>query len=123
MRMSAAQAKRIVAGKPALTEADITKQIRSVLNRSRVYHYKSWQGPMSYPKGIADIIGVYHGRFLAIEVKKPGGRVSPDQKKFIDTINAEGGIAFVAYSVEEVIEKLNLAAKLSPLFSQNSENR
>jgi hypothetical protein len=75
-------------------------------------------------KGSADIIGILQGgRFLAIEVKKPGGRVSPDQKKFIDTINAEGGIAFVAYSVDEVIEKLNLGVKLSPLFSQNSENR
>ena len=80
----------------ALTEKDITAQIKQTLKICRIWHWKHWQGPMSFPKGIADILGIYQGRFLAIEVKKPGGRVSPEQVKFLQRVNDEGGIGFVA---------------------------
>lgn len=56
-------------------------------------------------KGMSDIIGVMKGgRFLAIEVKRRGGRVSPEQREFIRQVNAEGGLAFVAYSLDDVIK-------------------
>lgn len=47
--------------------------------------------------GAGDLIGVHlpTGRFLSCEVKKPGGRLSPEQSAFIDFINKNGGIAFV----------------------------
>lgn len=66
-------------------------------------------------KGIPDIIGIIGktGRLLAIEVKKPGGRVSPEQTVFIADINARGGFAFVAYSVDDVIAKLAEAKRLT----------
>ncbi len=105
-----------MAARSALTEQQITQQIRQVLKLCRVWHWKSWQGPMSFPKGISDILGCYQGRFLAIEVKKPGGRVSPDQETFIARVNEEGGIAFVAWSVDDVVKQLNLQVKLTPLF-------
>lgn len=59
-------------------------------------------------KGALDIYGCLppNGRSLWIEVKKHGGKVSPAQQQFIDTINQTGGLAFVAHSVEEVEEKL-----------------
>jgi hypothetical protein len=47
------------------------------------------------------------GRFLAIEVKRPGGKATQEQQQFIDTINAAGGLAFVAHSIEEVQAQLN----------------
>jgi hypothetical protein len=47
------------------------------------------------------------GRFLAIEVKRPGNKASPEQQQFIDTINEAGGLAFVARSVEEVERALD----------------
>lgn len=53
-------------------------------------------------KGSGDIIGIYKGRFLSIEVKNEKGRVSDSQKEFIKKVNDEGGIAFVARSVEVV---------------------
>lgn len=60
-------------------------------------------------KGVSDILGILpSGRLLAIEVKRPGGRVSPEQKDFIKNINDNNGLAFVAYSLEDVIEKLKL---------------
>lgn len=56
--------------------------------------------------GISDILGVWDGRLLAIEVKAPGGKLSSEQIKFIDDVNAAGGIAFVAYSIEDVVKNL-----------------
>lgn len=48
-----------------------------------------------------------HGRFLAIECKRPiGGRLSPAQKVRIEDINTKGGVAFVAHSGEEALEQL-----------------
>jgi hypothetical protein len=62
----------------------------------------------SHAPGVADILGVLPGgRFLAIEVKSPTGRVSPHQQQFIDRINENGGVAFVARSVEEVEQQLH----------------
>src|SRR5574344_1498884 len=47
------------------------------------------------------------GRFCAIECKRPkGGRLSPAQKWRIDDINAKCGVAFVAHSGEEALQKL-----------------
>lgn len=53
-------------------------------------------------KGISDIVGIYEGRFLAIEVKSESGRLSSDQKVFLDDVKANGGIAIVARSVDDV---------------------
>jgi len=39
-------------------------------------------------------------------VKKPGGKVSEHQQNYLDRINKEGGIGFVAYSVEDVTKEL-----------------
>jgi len=62
--------------------------------------------------GISDIIGLLPGgRFIAIEVKRPGWRPNSrwrnsPQAKFIDLVNQKGGLAFVATSVDEVIERV-----------------
>lgn len=53
-------------------------------------------------KGVSDILGIWDGQPLAIEVKSAKGRLSPEQKTFIDDFSARGGIAFVAKSVDEV---------------------
>lgn len=59
------------------------------------------------PRGTPDIIGfLNNGKFLGIEIKKPGGIVSDDQNIFIDKINKAGGLAFVAFSLDDVIKKL-----------------
>lgn len=39
--------------------------------------------------------------YTAIEVKGDGGRVRPEQVQFVDAVRLAGGIAGVAYSVEE----------------------
>ena len=50
-----------------------------------------------------------HGRFIAVECKRPkGGRLSPAQKERIEDINAKGGLAFVATSGQDVLETLRV---------------
>lgn len=58
--------------------------------------------------GVADILGVYKGRFLAIEVKVPSRKnnLTEHQKKFIKNILESGGVAFVATSIEDVKQGL-----------------
>jgi hypothetical protein len=46
------------------------------------------------------------GRFIEIEVKRPGGKPEPHQQKRIDDIRAAGGLAGYATSVEEALELL-----------------
>jgi hypothetical protein len=90
------------------SEAEITNAIRGLLKSLGVWHWKQWQGPMSQPKGVADILGIFDGRFLAIEVKRHGGQLRPKQQRFIDRVRIEGGIAFVARSVDDVISGLGV---------------
>lgn len=58
-------------------------------------------------KGISDIIACsVQGRFVAIEVKKPGGKASEDQLDFLKRVRANGGIGILAYSLDDVVEAL-----------------
>jgi len=53
-------------------------------------------------KGVSDINAVINGRFVAIEIKAPGGKVSDDQTEFQEKTRKAGGIAFVARSLTDV---------------------
>jgi len=108
---------------PKLKEKDITKQIRDLLHRVGILHWKQFQTLGSRP-GISDIVGATaQGKLLCIEVKKPGGRLSEHQQKFLEEVRAHGGVAFVATSPEDVIRELNLNVKLYPLFGGRSAVR
>lgn len=93
--------------KPPTAEHLLTKAIRRLLSAAGIFHYKNHGGLGSAP-GLPDITGVKDGRGFWIEVKAPKGRVSQAQQDFIDRINEAGGIAFVAKSIEDVIEALGL---------------
>lgn len=56
--------------------------------------------------GIADLIGIWKGLPLAIEVKSDVGVISPEQKKFICEFIQNGGIGIVARSLAEVKKSL-----------------
>jgi penicillin-binding protein-related factor A (putative recombinase) len=57
--------------------------------------------------GVSDILGIYQGKFLAVEVKRPTNKKrTVEQNNFINMININGGIAFYASSIDEVKEKL-----------------
>lgn len=56
--------------------------------------------------GVSDILACVKGRFVAIEVKKPGKKPTALQNIFIETINQIGGIAFWTDNLDDVKEKL-----------------
>lgn len=88
-------------------EGMVTCSIRDLLKTIGVFHWKEFQTLGSFP-GVSDIVGIYKGRFLAIEVKAPKGKPSPAQVAFLDRIRQEGGIAILAYSIDDVIEGLGI---------------
>lgn len=54
-------------------------------------------------RGAPDLIGqLTDGRILCCEVKRPSGRLRPDQEMFLQTVRNQGGVAFVARSIDDV---------------------
>ncbi len=57
--------------------------------------------------GCADILGqLRDGRFLAVEVKGPTGKLRPEQSVFLERINGAGGMGFMAHDLRDVFNKL-----------------
>lgn len=56
--------------------------------------------------GSADLIGIYDGRFVAMEVKLPGEKPRPDQVAFLEHVRSKGGIAGVVTSVQDALDLL-----------------
>jgi len=119
---------------PRRKERDLTNAILALLRahgiaawRTGVGAYRaSYQGRERFvrvgTKGMSDIVGVVPvyphaqkvgaiGRFLAIEVKTPTGKIRPEQTAFLQTVTRAGGIGFVARSVDDVIDKLGLQGR------------
>ena len=48
-----------------------------------------------------EMVGQQVAVFTSIEVKSPTGRIRPEQQQWIDAVQAAGGIAGVARSVED----------------------
>lgn len=55
---------------------------------------------------MADINGIWVGRPLFIEVKVPGKKPTPEQQEFLEDARKHGAIAFVAHSLDEVLNEL-----------------
>ena len=54
-------------------------------------------------KGCSDLLGqLASGHFLAIECKTRIGRLTPEQRAFLDRVTAAGGLGIVARSVDDV---------------------
>ena len=93
-----------------MSEKRIENAIQRYLDSLGAYHIKN-HGSIYSRAGTPDITACIGGKFVAIEVKQPGGRVSALQAAHIELIKKAGGVAFVAYSLEEAkknIEKFNL---------------
>lgn len=72
----------------------------------RFIRFATWQvlGAVAASAGVSDILCCYRGRFVAIECKAPGktGNVSELQAAFLAAVEAAGGVAIVADSLETV---------------------
>ncbi len=95
-------------------EKEIQGAIMDYLQAKNVFCWKEHSGGIMVDggtrympiglRGKSDIMGIYKGRFLAIEVKRKSGRLSPDQEYFLEKVRSEGGLAFVATSIDDLIE-------------------
>ena len=103
-----------------ITEKEVVKQVKQVIKATGIKLQRINTGCFvigtgrnrrfikTADAGTCDFEGYdNHGRFIAIECKRPsGGRLSPAQKERIEDINRKGGVAFVAHSGEEVLKQL-----------------
>ena len=95
-----------------MLEKDIVAAIKRYLSTlgDDVFFWKEHGGPYGV-SGVPDIICCYKGRFLGLECKLPGGRLTKLQKRTIEKINRAGGVACRVESVEDVkrvIERVEL---------------
>ena len=58
--------------------------------------------------GVPDILGCLKGRFFALEVKKPNGRLSKIHAYQLSKVRNAGGIAARVDSLEDAKEVLNI---------------
>ena len=86
-----------------MLERDIVTAIRKYLASlgSDVFFWKEHVSVYG-TNGVPDIICCYKGRFLGLECKLPGGRLTELQKRAIEQINRAGGFACRVESVEDV---------------------
>lgn len=102
-----------------LLEKDIKRDIVRYLKISGVFCWVTtttgiWDPTKGYFRkrtgagmmnGVADILGIYKGLFIAIEVKRKPNKPTKEQEFFLSEVKRQGGISMVAYSLEEVIER------------------
>jgi hypothetical protein len=71
-------------------------------------------------KGSADILGILPGgRFLAVETKAPDGRLTTEQKQFLENIRGTGGLALAVKNWRELDQALRAEGYISdPLFQE-----
>lgn len=101
--------------KKAAPEAAIQRQIikalthhGAVVTRVNAGFLRDAQGNVfsGASAGTSDLLCCYRGRYLALEVKAPGGRLTDKQRRFQEQVKGAGGIAFVVRSDHEALAVL-----------------
>lgn len=93
-----------------MTEKQFENQVKKYLKSLNCWFVKIWGGGFQR-SGIPDIIGVFNGRFFALELKSNIGKPSELQKRNIRLINESGGYGKILYpkqfgEFKEEFEKL-----------------
>lgn len=100
-----------------MKESDIQRLIMLALSESGCLIFRNNVGVLKNAAGIpirfglavgsSDLIGIAPGgRFLAVEIKTPTGKATPEQLRFIEAVRARGGIAGIARSPAEALALL-----------------
>lgn len=88
-------------------ESRIVKKIREYLHSKGAVTFKIHGGDNPFQEvGIPDLLCCIRGRFVAVEVKTPEGKLSPLQERNLDRIANAGGVAITARSIDDVAEQL-----------------
>lgn len=112
-----------------MLEKDIQRACLDYLAARGILAWRANQIPVPLPgggfrrfsglRGVSDILGILpqtvdtvghgqatFGNLLAVEIKRPGGKLSPDQEWFLSEINRRGGIGICVRSVDELEKSL-----------------
>lgn len=103
-------------------EADIQRQVLDYLCLRRIPATRNQAGHVHLGKywinlgspGWPDIIACWRGRFLGIEIKRPGEQPSPEQLRIHKELADAGALNLVVHSLEELeagLKKLQTSAK------------
>ena len=86
-------------------ESIIQQQIMTHLRGMGAWVFKVHGSPYQQV-GVPDLLVGYKGRFYAMEVKQPGGVMSPVQKRVMEEIRASGSVVGRVESVEDAVQLL-----------------
>ncbi|MCI0657914.1 MAG: VRR-NUC domain-containing protein [Acidobacteria bacterium] len=88
----------------------------SVLSRLRLLGgwWVKTQATVRGGRGTPDILGCWHGRFVAIEMKAPGKKARPLQRYVLEWIRDSGGLAFVVDGQEKERDLYEYLQRLDP---------
>lgn len=81
-------------------EGKIQASILRYLREHRIWHFRANAGVG--PSGLPDIIAIYKGYFIGLEVKTPTGRPTELQILMQNSIREAGGHSEIVRSVDEV---------------------
>lgn len=87
------------------------KKLKTILDAAKVHHFPIPANGMGV-SGVSDRIGIKHGVFIAVEVKRPGRRgeanrgCSALQAKFLESVAEHSGLAFVFDGEDDDVAEL-----------------
>jgi hypothetical protein len=111
-------------------EADVLSACLQWLSLKGVWCWRQNQGAIPLPgggfrrfvglRGVSDILGILpqtvrvegestpvtFGNLLAVETKRVGEKLRPEQEEFLRQVNERGGVGLCVHSVSELAEKL-----------------
>lgn len=100
-------------------EKDIQRDILYYLELKKVFHYRQNTGALATPTGgfirygttgAPDIVCVIQGKYVGLEIKRPGGRLSPGQERFAEQLKKAGGDYHVVTSLDDIFQLLKTYA-------------
>jgi penicillin-binding protein-related factor A (putative recombinase) len=94
--------------------SDLTNQIIDFIYRNGGYAWRASSTGVYDPKGhsyrtssktgVSDILGLYKGHFIAVEVKIGKDKLSDVQEGFLVNIDKYGGVTFVVHDFDSFVE-------------------
>ncbi len=105
--------------KPKILERDVQKGIIDFLAFRHIFHYRNNTGaaviqPANGPRrflragalGSPDIVVIIGGKYIGIEVKRPGGVLRESQIAFRNAVNDAGGLYWVFDSIDSAVDHI-----------------
>lgn len=86
-------------------ETKIQREIQDLLNKKRIIN---WRMSDSKVSGMPDLIAVYRGYVLGLEVKTDTGKPTELQNRVIRSIRDAEGFAYIVTSTRDVLNALHL---------------